>query len=48
MRGEDLMGGGRVERVAEEIKREIGRILCEELKDPRIGFVTIIGRKLET
>jgi ribosome-binding factor A len=35
------MSGERVQRVAEEIKKEIARIIQEELKDPRIGFVTI-------
>lgn len=32
---------GRVDRVAEAIKREISNIIHDELKDPRIGFVTI-------
>lgn len=31
----------RVQRVTEEIKQEIGKIIHDELKDPRIGFVTI-------
>lgn len=31
----------RYERVAETIKREISGILQEELKDPRLGFVTV-------
>ena len=31
----------RLSKVAEEIKREVARILQQELKDPRIGFVTI-------
>ena len=31
----------RSQRVAEEMKREIAQILREELKDPRIGFITI-------
>jgi ribosome-binding factor A len=31
----------RVERVAQEIKREISNILAQELRDPRLGFVTI-------
>lgn len=31
----------RCQRVAEEMKREIAQILRDELKDPRIGFVTI-------
>ena len=35
------MGQERVQRVAEEIKKEIGRIIHDQLSDPRIGFVTI-------
>ena len=35
------MGQERVQRVAEEIKKEIGRIVHDQLSDPRIGFVTI-------
>lgn len=35
------MSQGRVERVAEEIKKHVGEILQEELRDPRIGFATI-------
>jgi len=31
----------RVEKVAEEIKREVSLILQEELYDPRLGFTTI-------
>ena len=31
----------RVQRVAEEIKQEIGKIIHDQLKDPRIGFATI-------
>jgi len=31
----------RPERLAEAIKKEISEMLREELKDPRIGFVTI-------
>jgi ribosome-binding factor A len=31
----------RTERVAEEIREEVARILAREIKDPRIGFVTI-------
>ena len=31
----------RVERIAQEIKREISNILSQELRDPRLGFVTI-------
>jgi len=33
----------RANRVAEEIKREITRMLRDEIKDPRIGFVTVTG-----
>jgi len=31
----------RPERLAEAIKKEVSELLREELKDPRIGFVTI-------
>lgn len=31
----------RAERVAEEIREEVARILAREIKDPRIGFVTV-------
>src|SRR4029453_15410766 len=31
----------RVERVAEEIREEVARMITGELKDPRIGFVTV-------
>ena len=33
----------RPERVANAIKREIGNIIQEDLKDPRMGFTTITG-----
>jgi ribosome-binding factor A len=35
------MQGDRKERIGELIRHEMGQILLEELKDPRIGFVTI-------
>ena len=35
------MGQLRVEKVQEFIKQEISRIVLTELKDPRIGFVTV-------
>ena len=35
------MGQQRSQRVAEEIKKKIGQIVHEDLKDPRIGFVTV-------
>lgn len=31
----------RANRVAEEIKKVIGEIISQKLKDPRVGFVTI-------
>jgi ribosome-binding factor A len=31
----------RAERVAEEIREEVARILAREIKDPRVGFVTV-------
>ncbi|MEC5422650.1 30S ribosome-binding factor RbfA [Virgibacillus sp. C22-A2] len=31
----------RANRVAEQMKKELGEILTRKLKDPRIGFVTI-------
>ena len=33
---------GRLDRVNEQIKMEVSRIMQEELKDPRVGFVTIM------
>ena len=35
------MTGGRLEKVAEAIKEEVAQILQRELKDPRVGFVTV-------
>lgn len=35
------MGQLRVEKVQEFIKQEISKIILSELKDPRIGFVTV-------
>jgi len=34
-------GSKRSERVGELIKQELGRMLLDELKDPRIGFTTV-------
>ena len=31
----------RTERLAEEVREEVARIVGRELKDPRIGFVTV-------
>ncbi len=33
----------RVEKLQELIKQETGKILMKEIKDPRIGFVTVTG-----
>ena len=35
------MQGKRVERVGELIRNELGRAVVSELRDPRVGFVTI-------
>ncbi|MDD5432178.1 MAG: 30S ribosome-binding factor RbfA [Candidatus Omnitrophica bacterium] len=32
---------GRIDKVAEAIKKEVSLIIHDELKDPRLGFVTI-------
>ncbi len=32
---------GRIDRINHQVKREIGRILQQELSDPRLQFVTI-------
>ncbi|WP_027414646.1 30S ribosome-binding factor RbfA [Aneurinibacillus terranovensis] len=37
------MGNVRTNRVGEEIKKELSQIIQRELKDPRIGFVTVTG-----
>ncbi|MFD0587539.1 30S ribosome-binding factor RbfA [Paenibacillus sp. GCM10027627] len=33
----------RVGRVSEQIKKELSQIIQQELKDPRIGFITVTG-----
>jgi ribosome-binding factor A len=33
----------RTERLAEEIREEVALLIAGELKDPRIGFVTVTG-----
>ncbi len=35
--------GTRRERVSDQIKEEISRMLQRDLRDPRIGFVTVMG-----
>ena len=34
-------GYSRADRVADLIREEVSRILCREVKDPAIGFITI-------
>lgn len=36
----------RLERIEHEIVRELSELLHKELKDPRVGFVTITGAKI--
>lgn len=33
--------GRRAERLAEEIREQVARMIASDLKDPRIGFVTV-------
>jgi len=40
------MSRDRPTRVAHHIQEELGRILAQGLKDPRVGFVTITGVEL--
>jgi ribosome-binding factor A len=35
------MGGHRIDRVNEQLKREVSRLLVGEVKDPRVGGVTV-------
>jgi len=35
------MPGRRPERIASQIKEEVGRIIAGDLHDPRVGFVTV-------
>ena len=37
------MGQQRVEKIQEFIQQELSKIILTELKDPRIGFVTVTG-----
>ncbi|MDR1070593.1 MAG: 30S ribosome-binding factor RbfA [Gracilibacteraceae bacterium] len=41
------MSKHRVFRLAEHIKTEVARIISEEVKDPRLGFVTLTGVKTD-
>ena len=36
----------RVEKVAQALKREISNIIHDEIKDPRLGFITVIRVEL--
>lgn len=36
----------RANRVAEQLKKEIGEIINQKIKDPRIGFVTVTDVEL--
>ena len=36
----------RYEKVAETLKKEISNIIHDELKDPRLGFITVTGVEL--
>jgi ribosome-binding factor A len=36
----------RSERLAEEIREEVARMIATELKDPRLGFVTVVRVEL--
>ncbi len=40
------MGAQRPERVQEAIRQEISKIVHDEIKDPRLGFITITGVEL--
>ncbi|WP_048602457.1 30S ribosome-binding factor RbfA [Rubeoparvulum massiliense] len=33
----------RTQRIAEQMKKELGQLIQYELKDPRVGFVTVTG-----
>lgn len=33
----------RLRRIADQIQRELSRLLRRELKDPRVGFITLTG-----
>src|SRR6185503_10577868 len=41
VRGDTLMQGKRLDRVNQLIKEEISTLLQRELKDPRLGFVSV-------
>ncbi len=37
---------GRIERVAEYIREEVAKLLIDGIKDPRLGFVSVMGVKM--
>ena|SRR5690625_1318017 len=41
--GVNNMSNVRVHRVGEQVKQELSQLFQRELKDPRIGFVTVTG-----
>ena len=38
--------GRRPQRLAEEVREEVARMVATELKDPRLGFVTVVRVEL--
>jgi len=40
------MSNGRADRVAELIRQEVGKLLSKGLKDPRIGFVSVMAVRM--
>ena len=42
------MADGRVQRVADQLQRELAEIIRLELKDPRAGLITVTGLDLTT
>jgi ribosome-binding factor A len=42
------MAGRRKERLADEVRAEVSRILLYNMSDPRIGFVTVTGVELSS
>ena len=40
------MGELRVRKIQEFIKQEVSKMLLNELKDPRIGFVTVTDARI--
>ena len=37
------IGGSRADRIGERIRVELARLIRENLRDPRVGFVTLTG-----